>query len=46
MSLFDIENMMVWERDIYISLLNNKIEEENEKKQEKETRNYMANLPR
>lgn len=38
--------MMVWERDIYISLLNNKIEEENEKQQEKETRNYMANSPR
>ena len=46
MSLFDIENMMVWERDIYISLLNNKIEEENENQQEKETRNYMANSPR
>tara|TARA_X000001388_G_scaffold71644_1_gene61625 strand:- start:16085 stop:16198 length:114 start_codon:yes stop_codon:yes gene_type:complete len=30
----DMENMIIWERDIYISLLNNKIEKENQKIQE------------
>ncbi len=30
-SLTEIENMMPWERDIYVSLLNQYIEEENEK---------------
>jgi len=33
-SLSDIENMMPWERDIYLSLLNQYIEEENAKIQE------------
>jgi hypothetical protein len=31
-SLTEIENMMPWERDIYISLLVNYIKEENERK--------------
>ena len=31
MSMSDIENMIIWERDIYITLLNNKIEKENQK---------------
>ena len=26
----DLENMIIWERDIYITLLNNKIEKENQ----------------
>jgi len=30
-SLTEIENMMPWERDIYVTLLQNYIEEENEK---------------
>ena len=30
-SLTEIENMMPWERDIYVALLNQYIEEENEK---------------
>tara|TARA_Y100001972_G_C7470294_1_gene239527 strand:- start:224 stop:373 length:150 start_codon:yes stop_codon:yes gene_type:complete len=34
MSMSDIENMIIWERDIYITLLNNKIEKENQKIQE------------
>jgi hypothetical protein len=34
MSMSDMENMIIWERDIYISLLNNKIEKENQKIQE------------
>ena len=34
MSMSDIENMIIWERDIYITLLNNKIETENQKIQE------------
>tara|TARA_R100001591_G_scaffold86725_1_gene92908 strand:+ start:406 stop:564 length:159 start_codon:yes stop_codon:yes gene_type:complete len=29
LSLFEIENMQVWERDIYVILLNQKIEEYN-----------------
>ena len=36
-SLGDIENMMTWERDVYVSLLVNHIKEEN-KKREKEAR--------
>lgn len=28
-SLFEVENMQVWEKDIFIILLNNKIEEQN-----------------
>ena len=31
-SLSEIENMMPWERDIYISLLVNYIKEENDKR--------------
>ena len=30
-SLHDIENMMPWEREIYVLLLNNYLKEENEK---------------
>ena len=30
-SLTEIENMMPWERDIYVGLLNQYVEEENEK---------------
>ena len=33
-SLTEIENMMPWERDIYLSLLNQFIEEENARRQE------------
>ena len=33
-SLTEIENMMPWERDIYIALLNQYIEEENLKAQQ------------
>ena len=33
-SLTEIENMMPWERDIYVSLLNQYIEEENLKVQQ------------
>ena len=33
-SLTEIENMMPWERDIYLSLLNQYIEEENLKAQQ------------
>tara|TARA_B100000925_G_C21930407_1_gene440006 strand:+ start:486 stop:611 length:126 start_codon:yes stop_codon:yes gene_type:complete len=33
-SLSDIENMIPWEREIYISLLKNYIEEENLKAQQ------------
>lgn len=34
-SLWEIENMMPWERDIYVSLLQNHIEEENAKAQQR-----------
>ena len=30
-SLTELENMMPWERDIYVALLNQYVEEENEK---------------
>ncbi len=30
-SLFDIENMIPWERDVYMTLLINYIKEENER---------------
>ena len=33
-SLTEIENMMPWERDIYVALLNQHIEEENLKAQQ------------
>ena len=33
-SLTEIENMMAWERDIYLTLLNQYIEEENARRQE------------
>ena len=33
-SLTEIENMMPWERDIYLGLLNQYIEEENLKRQQ------------
>ena len=33
-SLTEIENMMPWERDIYVGLLNQYIEEENAKMQQ------------
>ena len=33
-SLTDVENMMPWERDIYVGLLNQYIEEENLKAQQ------------
>ncbi len=34
-TLTEIESMIPWERDIYLTLLNNHIEEENEKMREK-----------
>lgn len=41
MSAHDIENMIVWERDIYITLLNSKREKEIMEQQEK--LNFMSN---
>ena len=38
-SLTEIENMLPWERDIYLGLLNQYIEEENLKAQQQQT-NY------
>jgi hypothetical protein len=35
-SLFELENMMPWERDIYVSMLISYIEEENQKIREKQ----------
>ena len=35
-SLTELENMMPWERDIYLTLLKNYIETENLKRQQKE----------
>ena len=35
-SLSDIENMMPWERDIYIDMLVNFLKEQNEKQKQRE----------
>tara|TARA_A100001391_G_scaffold159173_1_gene117695 strand:+ start:254 stop:397 length:144 start_codon:yes stop_codon:yes gene_type:complete len=35
-SLTELENMMPWERDIYVTLLKNYIEQENLKRQQQE----------
>jgi hypothetical protein len=35
-SLSDLENMMPWERDIYVDMLVNYIKEENEKQKQRE----------
>lgn len=35
-SLFELENMIPWERDVYVSLLSQFIEEENEKLKQKQ----------
>jgi len=42
MSLSDIENMIIWERDIYITMLNGKIEKEKMAVEEKKTNMYMS----
>ena len=34
LSLTEFENLMIWERDIYITLLNSKIQKENDRIQE------------
>jgi hypothetical protein len=44
LSIFDIDNMIIWERDVYVVLLNNKIEKEKMKEEEKAAKNYMANV--
>ena len=38
-SLTEIEAMIPWERDVYVSLLINYIKEENEKKRQREKKN-------
>tara|TARA_Y100001970_G_C13757820_1_gene614224 strand:+ start:485 stop:628 length:144 start_codon:yes stop_codon:yes gene_type:complete len=38
-SLGDIEKMLPWERDVYVSLLVNHIKEENKKREEESRRN-------
>ena len=35
-SLTEIENMLPWERDVYVSLLVNYIKEENEKRRQEQ----------
>tara|TARA_R100001126_G_C4737981_1_gene107029 strand:- start:186 stop:323 length:138 start_codon:yes stop_codon:yes gene_type:complete len=37
-SLTEIENMIPWERDIYVGMLRNHIKEENEKIQQRQER--------
>jgi hypothetical protein len=37
-SLTELENMMPWERDIYVSLLANWIKTENEKRRQQESK--------
>ena len=38
-SITDIEKMLPWERDVYVSLLVNHIKEENKKREEQSRRN-------
>ena len=38
-SLYEIENMMPWERDIYLNMLMNYIKEENERRERESKRN-------
>jgi hypothetical protein len=38
-SLSDIENMMPWEREIYVDMLVTYIKEENDKQKQREARN-------
>ena len=38
-SLTELEAMIPWERDVYVSLLINYIKEENEKKRQREKKN-------
>jgi SET domain-containing protein len=38
-SLFELENMLPWERDIYINMLIQYIEEENEKIKQRQAAN-------
>ena len=40
-SLTELENMMPWEREIYIGLLMNWIEEENKRTEQQNARNKM-----
>jgi hypothetical protein len=44
MSLGDIENMIIWERDVYITLLNNKIEKERQRMEEQKAANFMSSM--
>ena len=37
-SLSDVENMMPWERDIYVQMLINHIKEENRKEKERQAK--------
>ena len=39
-SLSDLENMMPWEREIYVEMLAQFIKEENEKQQQREAGGY------
>jgi len=38
-SLYEIENMMPWERDIYLTMLTEYIKEENERRERESKRN-------
>jgi len=42
-SLTELENMMPWEREVYIQLLSDWIEEENKRIQQENTRIKQAN---
>jgi len=44
MSIADIENMIIWERDIYITMLNSKIEKDKMKEQENRAMQFKAGL--
>lgn len=44
MSLLDIENMIIWERDIYITMLNSKIEKEKLKREENKATEFKTGL--
>jgi len=46
MTINDIENMIIWERDIYITMLNSKLEKEKLEKEEKAAMKFKTGMYR
>jgi hypothetical protein len=46
MAINDIENMIIWERDIYITMLNSKLEKEKLQKEENAAMQFKTGMYR